>query len=129
RQEAGVPLPRFADRRRDRRRDVMRHGSTESEEGFPSRARAVDSSCREHFLERTPIVRVPAGCQVLGLADGKAGMVKDDPGARAQIQQLEAHQRVDATAPVSNWVICDSSFMTPLACVTLSNSPASVSAS
>src|SRR6195256_2180846 len=70
---------------------------------FPRVPRSVvDSSCRENLLERLPIVRVPAGRQVLGVPGGEAGMVKDDPGPRVQIQQLEAHERVDATVPVSN---------------------------
>ena len=70
-----------------RRPSGWRHGLlSEIETGL-----AGDSSCRENLLERLPIVRVPAGRQVLGLASGEAAMVKDDPGARAQIEQLEAH--------------------------------------
>src|SRR5579863_10762573 len=70
----------------------------------PNRAKALLVSdtlrLRQEFLERLPVVFVPAGEQVLRVAVGKATVIEGEFGPGAAFGEFEFHDRVGAGVPV-----------------------------
>src|ERR1700726_4394930 len=56
----------------------------------------------QEFRERLPVVCFPSRRESFRVALGKAGMVKDDFGPGALLQELESRNRVNTRSPVSH---------------------------
>jgi tetratricopeptide (TPR) repeat protein len=85
-------------------RQMFRHGTIQSEKEDRQRSsvRSKTGYSGQEFRERSPIIALPSFGQVFRLSFRKTGMVEDNLGSRALLDEFKSRNRIDTRIPIDD---------------------------